>query len=234
MAFCLLAWSLALASEPPDEAALWEQRLQAWFEASYAPSVRAAWRGAAPTAAYRQAESVRWGPDALVHPRTCPLYNQDLQMTDPAEWGMTPAEIEAARARLGPGWETLPTGFDAWAVMGSFRRHPDRVGASSHFEVWVTRLPEGLSGERLFDAGIAQGCSLTKYSEAYLWSGDKLVRLTGPCSESSRFAGWTLLVHDALPGWSGAPSPERFPYAPCGTMGIHLADRATLEAAARR
>lgn len=200
---------------PSDEMLDFEQDLQGWFDQRYAPAVRARWPEAEPAARLVSVDT-RWGPDAISYPRPCGALTQE-----PAEDGLTLDQIGSARLRLGPGWDALPTGFTSQGVLGSFRRHPGRVGAPAHFNVALTRLPPDISAQKLFDAGLAHGCSLSKSSDAWMWSGDLLVHVTGPCSEANRFAEWTLLVLDALPGWSGAPAPEWIIYGRCGTMGLN-------------
>ncbi len=215
----------AAPPSPPLAMAALEQDLQDWFDERYAPSVRAAWSAAEPVAKIAPVSDLWWGPDAVSHPRPCGAF-----ALDPAEDGLTRDQIHAARERLGPGWEALPTGFANAGVYGAFRRHPNRVGAPAHFTVAVTILPPDTSAERLFESGLAHGCALSKLSDAWMWSGALLVRVTGPCSEHGHFAEWTLLVLDALPEWSGAPAPEQIVYAPCGTMGLNFQTRAEIAA----
>ena len=218
----------AVPTAAPAAYADLQQDLQSWFDHSFSPQVRAGWTGAAPEGKIIALDRERWGPDNLTYPRPC-----GATVDDPAEDGLRQRDIDAARQSLGPDWQAEPTGFTAPGVFGSFRRHPNHNGAPDHFTVEMTRRPADLSFEQLFASGLAHGCSLSKYSDAWMWSGDLLVHVTGPCSESRHFASWTLLVLDALPTWSGAPAPERVVYGSCGTMGLSSRTRTEIEAEER-
>lgn len=220
----------------PEDATIWEARLRTWFDQSFEPDARRRWSRAAPTQVYAYLENVRWGPDSLVAPLSCAeflaQFHGDITMKDN---GYQESDLIAAKAALGSGWAAAPTGFDGWRATGAFRRSPANSRFDSpHLTVKVTQLPAGLDPERLFEAGIANGCGVAKTSFAFAWSADTLVCLDSPCAEESRFAAWTLLVLDALPGWTGAPVSQRLVYGRCGTVGIHFGTRVDVEREALR